>query len=923
MAGLRDLNDNAEFQKLSPEARAIVVDKISANDEDFARLSPEAQTIVKTKLSGATSTTPKPAGGVPVAGKAEPLAPAMWDSFKKGLAGAASLPGLMGDTLVAPLKAVQHVGSLVTDKIPKPDYLEATKVWQDTMRGVMGVEDKPVPKNEYGKESKSNEYLMKGAEFLGAGLVPGVGVVSMAERKLIAGITELAATVISSFSAVEGKEIGKNLAPKLGVEAERGALIGEALGSLAGPGAVAATSMAVQKATNKVASTVSDATGITGVSKEAQANAGKAMAIKQIKESLDASPASKGNLQEAVDLQGQIPGFKPTLGQSSGAPGVVAIENKIASSHPQSLAKAAERETENVAAIKGFAQDKFPDSTPSPTRPVENRYQQIVKAQQAKLDATQQQITKLAARQETTDTASIGERLRELRAEAQVPARAIKNAAYQDVYQAANKAGLKADVSDVQTLMREVAGSDEQAAQLMPGVYSDMSSAIKGYKPKEGPQIVDASGKPFSPTSTAIEVPFEALHSMQKRASNDLNAALAAGDGNKAYLIGKVRDSLTDKIKAFEGAEYGDVAEKLAKANKANAEYSRIFKEGLGGKIGPYAMNKYGKTTNDEDVVRKLIFNPENKRGTQEFFDIYGSSPEAHKLLKDGVTDMFAKATVRDGEIKPALVETFIRQHKQQLDMLPEIKAKLQNTDKMNDALLARRSAIIEQQKAVDKSVIAKLAKSDDPDAVIKSALTNLTELKILTAQALKTKDGTQSLARSIADAVSQQKNPLQFLTENETTLKPILNRLGPAPTTDATLSHFDNLKTLAKAEEMMGRVKSPTHVQLDKLKDLGEQTIGTSGKGILSRLMNVNKGYASAEYVTFDLGGRYIYKIKTEEANKIMEAAIYDPEMAKALVNMPKQTAGQAINSMKSHALSHGIRVEAVGSNNAMEQRK
>lgn len=913
MASLSDLTGNADFQKLSPEARAIVIDKIAAQDEGFTKLSPDAQKIVRQKLTGGVTATTQSMGGVPEPGKAEPLAPALWDSAKKGLAGALALPGLAGDMLLAPAKAVQHVGSMVSDSIPAPDYLASTKVWQNTMGDALGVKNLPVPKNEYGKESKSNEYLMKGAEFVGAGLVPGIGVVSMAERKLLAGLVEAVATGASATTAVEGKEWGHNIALRYGVSPERGAQIGEFLGSLGGPVIASRIANVGEAVTNKVASVGAEKFGITDVRPSSQKRAGEAMAIKQIGESIEAAPASGKNLAEAVDIQDKIPNFKPTLGQSSGAPGVIAIENKIASGTPQSLAKAAEREVENVAAIADFADSKFPAGKVSPIKPVETRYAQIVKAQQSKLDATNDQIARLAARQETSDTAAIGERLRELRNEAQVPARAVKNAAYRDLYETANKAGVKADVSDVQAMMKEVAGSDAQAAQIMPGLYNDVGAAIKQYKPKAGPAILGPDGQPLTATTAKVEVPFEALHSMQKRAKADLNAALAANDGNRAYLIGQVHDKISDKIKAFEGTEFGIVADKLKAANAKNAEYTRIFKEGLGGRISPFARNKWGVVTNDEDIVRKLIFNPENKRGTQEFFDIYGSNPEAHRLLKDGVTDMFAKAVVKDGAISPPLVETFIRQHKQQLDLLPEIRKQLTNTDAMNDALLTRRASIMEQQKAVDKSVVAKIAKSEDADAVIRSALTNPMEMKTLVAQALRTPEGTQSLSRAVADAVAQHKNPLQFLTDNEKTLKPLLNKLGK--------DHYENLQTLTKAEEMMGRVKSPTNVNLDKLKDIGEQTIGTSGKGILSRLMNVNKGYASAEYVTFDLGGRYIYKVKTEEANKIMEAAIYDPEMAKALINMPKQSAKQAINSLRSHAMSHGIRVATVGANNATDE--
>jgi len=112
----------------------------------------------------------------------------------------------------------------------------------------------------------------------------------------------------------------------------------------------------------------------------------------------------------------------------------------------------------------------------------------------------------------------------------------------------------------------------------------------------------------------------------------------------------------------------------------------------------------------------------------------------------------------------------------------------------MNDALLTRRANIVDQQKAVDKSVVAKIAKAEDADAVIKSALTNPAELKTLVAQASRSPEGTQSLSRAIADAVSQEKNPRQFLMENERTLKPLLNKLGP--------NHYENLQTLTKAEE-------------------------------------------------------------------------------------------------------------------------
>jgi len=904
---LEELQNNADFQKLSPEAKGIVIDRLTKENTGFKSLSPEAQTIVKQKLTGQSQD--RFAKATP-----EPLTPALVDAAKSGFASTLATPGLLGDMLISPVRLIQHAASKITDSVPPPDYLGYSKVWKGEMDNWLGVQHLPTPKNEYGKESKSNEYLMKGTEFLGAGLVPGIGVVTAAERKLAAALVELIGTGVSATGAVEGKELGGSLAQKVGVDPQRGQAIGEFLGSLTGPVAVAGAVNAAQKATSKSAEFVSDKTGITGISKDAQKRAGEAMAIKQIKESLEAAPASRANLEEAVALQEKIPGFKPTLGQASGAPGVMAIEERIANSTPQSLAKAAETKLENTQALDAFKTEKFPDSAVSPKAAVESKYSQMVKAEQSKLDSIEKGISDLAAKQERFDTASVGSKLRELRGEAANVSRGVKNAAYRDVYDAAEQAGLKADVSDVRALIKDVAGSDANAAQVMPSLYRDVSDAVTKYKPKEVPQILGADGLPMARTSEKIDVPFEALHSMEKRANADLAAAIASGDNYKAHLVGKVKDAISDKIKAFEGAEFGDVAEKLRIANQKNTDYARLFKEGLGGRIGPSARNKWGAVTNDEDVVRSLIFNSDNKRGAQEFLEIFGSNPEAHSQLRNGVLDMFSKAAVRDGQIKPALAETFMRQHSAQLEMFPAIKKELEGVDKLNDALLARRAQVMEQQKAIDKSVIAKIAKSEDVDSVINSALTDRKEMLVLVNQAKKTPEAINSLSRAVAEQVAKQKDPFQFLVENELTLKPLLNKLDP--------NHFDNLKTLAKAEELMTRTRVPEHVNLEKMKDIAEQAVGTSGKGILSRLMNVHKGYMSPEYAAADIGGRYFYKTKMEEANKIMEAAIYDPEMAKVLVNMKKQDGKSAVNSLTNHAYAHGIRVGAVATGEE-ERRK
>lgn len=897
MPGLADLQDDAEFQKLSSEAQGIVFDQLGQGDPDFGKLSKEAQGVVRSRLI-----RPAPQA-VAQPKEAPPIRDYLIDEFKRGLAGNPAAAAMIPQSLpnIGPLFKLADIAT-GSEFGPKKTYERAANL--------LGIKEIPTPTNEYGKQSKANEYLGALARFAGAGAIPGLGVVSAAERKLIAALVETAGLGLSATSSVEGKELGGSLAKNLGVDKDRGEHIGEFIGSLIGPGAVGYLGHLTQKLGTKAGSWAGEATGLTGVSKEAQERAGKSMAVRQLRESLEAAPESQANLQEATKLQEQIPGFNPTLGEASGAPGVVAIEQSLAGATPQALAKAAQRHTENVEALGNYAEQRFPPSEVSPTAGAKELYTARVAQGRRRLAAIEQQINDLSDLP-TANNAIVGNKLRELRDQAQNVARDIRDKKYENVYSAANKAGIKEDVSDVQTAMREIAGSDENAAQTMPSLYADLKQAIRKYTPaKEETKLVGPKGEPLIPAEQAagVAVPFPALHSMLKRAGQDRTQAVMSGDYTRAYHIGQIQDMLSKKVGKFEGPEFGNTAELLRDANKFYKEkYRQVFQEGLGGRMARF--NRFGDTTPDEKVVSSLVLPSGGQQGINEFFNIFGHNPEAKSLLERGFMDMFGKAVVRDGEIKPALVETFKREHSAQLDAMPDFKAMLADFNAVNTAYLLRRQMVQEQQKLLDQTSLAKVAGIRDPQVAVDAALTDHRLMQVLVSQASKTRGGSDALARSIAVSVAKQKDPYEFLMSNAPVLRRELEKLGP--------DHFSNLQTLARASQVAGRTTVPQHVNLEQLSDVGERAIGTSVKGLFSRMLNVKKGYMSGGYAAFDIGGRWIYKIKTEEAQKLMEAAIYDPELAKALVNMPKLSGPEVINSLRAHALSHGIRVISVQQGN------
>ncbi len=925
MPGLADLTGNAEYEKLSPDAKVLVFDKLSAQDDGFKKLSPEAQTIVKSKL--VPQAAPQPDAERP--GKlrpAEPWLPFMVDQAKKGVAGVASLPGMAVDTPNAVLKLIDYgtkkaaelVGAKGGTNLGSDYPFGGTANLYEGMSSRMGVKDVSVPKDEYGKPDKGAEYVGTLTNFLAANVLPGTGAVALATRKAPVAITEIIGTILSATSAVEGKEIGKDLLTGVGgLSEDEAGHLGSTIGAIFGPLAVGKITQASASKIDAGIDWLKEKTGISGFSKEAQKEAGTKMASSEITAGLQASPMAQPNMERAAELSGAIPGFKPDLAQASGAPGVIAIKQKLATQSPESLARAAGREDENVAAVQKFEGEKFPSSGASVTAPAAERYKALTTQNERNLAATDKQIEELGSKYAFQPNSDIGAQLRALRDKRQEQVRTVKTAKYNAVDLAAEKTGIREDVSDVKALMTEVAGSDSNAAQLMPELYADVTSAINKYKPKAGPTLVDATGKPLRGAGDGVEVPFPALSSMLRRANSDMRRAEMSGDATKAYYTGKVRDLLQSKVNKFEGAEYGDVATKLKDANRFfKQEYVQVFREGAGGKMGQF--NRWGDVTADEDVVRKLLFKPNNERGVDDFLRIYGDHPEATMHLENGVKDVFAKAVVRDGEIQPRLVESFMRQHSQALDKMPKLKAELSKVDTANDVLLARRKEIGEQQKTLDSTALAKVAQIRNPEEAITAALKDPDKMRALLSQASKDPEASKAFARTVADHVGQQKDPFAYLMSNEKTLRPVMDKLGK--------SHWDNLAYIAEAKQVLARSKAPEHVELNKLQDIGEKTVGTPVKSIFSmtrQMMTQGPARVSPEYATLHLGGRYIFKIKQAEAEKLLEDAIYDPKVAESLRRMQVNPTKEVVDDFKLNASSHGIRVLGYAEQQKEEARK
>ena len=870
------------------------VDLLSGSTQDFGAVSP-AQDLLAPKHEGMEH--------IPAPKPYESVIPSAISAAGKGLVSTMALPYTAAEFFIPGIKRLEELGGM------KPDQR------QERMQKTLGIKDVPIPTDIYGKPSKANEYIVKIAEFLGASALPGVGAVSMAERKALTATANIMGTTVAGTSAVEGKELGERHAETFGLTPERGGQIGELIGSFAGPGGVGLLSQKIAQATRFTGDKLKSI-GVTGFGKDAQKAAAHKMLTDDIEASLKNFPKSQENLERAMDLHKKIEGFALPLPQASGAPGLIAMYREVTNKSPEALAKASKIDADNISSIQKYKDISFPKTKESILSAPRSALERETSNIKLKLANNDREIRALAAAHTSTvDNQVIGDKLRSLYWDSRNSTKSILNTQINKVYGLADKVGLRVDMTDVRDAVMKIVKQDESTFQDMPKIFRKVLNEYpQGAAEKiERFQVTPTGAKtPIWRTKTTPEIKgntessFQELHSLYKQSNQDWFDSIMAGNDVKARYISIIKDQLSNKLKTFERPEYGGVAEEFKKFNSDYAKYSQIYKRGIGADIA--AAGK--RETDSEDIVRKIIFQKGKSKGVQEFFDIYGNDKNALNTLHDGILDVMYRETVSNGEVNPTKLSNFLsdKGFGKSLDQLPQLKAKLTDVNYTAKELANRRLLLDKELKVNDGSVIAKIARMENPEKVIDEALKTPSVMRGLLV-ASNTTQAKQAVARGIADRISKMDDPLGYVLTNHETLKPVMDSLGK--------EHFSNLKTIAEAEEAMGRVKAPTHVELSQPQDIGQRTIGTTVKGLMSTLRRLNTPLGvSPEYAIADIGGKFIYKFRAEELARLREAAMTDPDMAKIMASLVKNknTAGGLLK-LKELAMAHGITVASVES--------
>jgi len=256
-----------------------------------------------------------------------------------------------------------------------------------------------------------------------------------------------------------------------------------------------------------------------------------------------------------------------------------------------------------------------------------------------------------------------------------------------------------------------------------------------------------------------------------------------------------------------------------------------------------------------------------------------GKNSEA--VMEGVVLDDLRLAAVRDGELNPAMFDTWIRNHERALAEFPGIAAKVGDRREALRSVLDRMAALDAREKAIADSALVRrldaLARGGDPQSLILMAARDGKVMShlISTIQpkgAPFDSPAMTSLRRAVWDHALEH-GP-EFVAQHQASLTQVLSE-----------QHLKNLALVFDAQMMLSRVAPPfgKPISPNPIADL-EQRLGFGVKTTMSRMAHVRAGRTSGPIEGVDLFQRFLLGRSVAESDRLMKLAIYEPDFALAL---------------------------------------
>jgi hypothetical protein len=773
--------------------------------------------------------------------------------------------------------------------------------------GLIGLgSEKPVGGSEYLRETlMPKEPKAKGlgqqivkavGEQIGGAAVPVAGAASRVKmtaplfNALVGNLNELPLASLLKAQALTatGAGVGSGVAREAFPDSATADVIGQLIGGIGVPGTAALVNKAINVAKKKV---------VDPLFRTDEA------VSQQLKGMLGDNPLYQNNWRATEDVASEIPGLRPTLGQSTNAPNAIVTERALMRKGGGMANDAIDLNRQNMGAVKDYAGQIIPEGS----------LQNTTGAVMAKQGGLQSEVDDLLQRATagSPDKQGAGKAIYTNLREAKETARQGAKSLFDQIEQSSNP---KLDAADLQKTLSNVSSPMHQFVG--PEDYPEITGRLKKFFEKqEGDNTVrigkggDASE--FPPELIAKnpelqkmldgtnEISFKDLRGLRSEIASEIRKEKSFPQPNDKKImrlaelqqsVQRTLDQLSDpEFIAKKGYDPGlrDMYE--AAVTKYKDEYVP-YKQGA-----TRDVLRAGPSGEEPAVPYSAIAGKFFKTGrgakeaAQEFIKNAGSREDAKKALEGYIyRDLLDNATVADGnKLDSKKYAAWFKSHQEALGEFPELRSDL----------LSLKNA----QAKVDE--IASIAKpfEGDSDRIMQRILTAKNpneEMNRLMRVIKEDPAGTEGLRKAFWDEALNKSTTRRIDVAGEQMINPAalkdhMKKYSGIYSKLYTQEERASMEKVQKAYEVIMRTdKTPLGSGSDTAENINNAASLAAWAGM--RLFG-NRSFMLAAPIAKIIGS-----IPQEKRLALLEQALLDPEVAKGLMAIQVKEPGKALRAVK-----------------------
>lgn len=471
-------------------------------------------------------------------------------------------------------------------------------------------------------------------------------------------------------------------------------------------------------------------------------------------------------------------------------------------------------------------------------------------------------------------------------------------------------------------------GVRDQAKEILTQFYPQVD-------PKSVPKVVKnilaATGKEATPLVKSLAehdllssemTAEEANRDLTLKEANDLAKALGEAEfnarGKENFEAARNARALKEKVlKSIDDSKASPEAK--AAYTEARRYYSEDhaprFQEKIGKELGKV---RGGAAAGREVVPNELVLERVLGGGDAKLIDsalkeadvLFSSHPEAlQKIITIGVENKFHEDVLGKTFSKDRFerdVEAFKKRYQPALDRVPEIGAKIDRESSRLYTLETEKAAEIKRYEDIMHGPVTKSV--------------GYAQAKVMFQEALAKPEKMEELIRATKGAASKemvkelfdQADPFRGGEYDPDALLLMLKAGKSSPDSPSSMKilfdsafgpklaqhHIDTLEAIARFAKRQAAT-DPKSLQIGQILDQSpiKEATGSSAASIISSIRAQAAGNTSSSYVAVLTLSRFVNAKMQAAMSKAMHNALYDPEMADAILEMSSKPANQAMS--------------------------